>query len=118
MKKGVGYCMQQDSVQHHIRRELILYFLLAYALSWPVMWLIALGYLSPSFHFAGAFGPCLAALLVIAHSDKESIDRFLDGFRVSKLRGRVLLFACSPLLLFIMAVLWLAGSGQATEMTS
>jgi membrane protease YdiL (CAAX protease family) len=105
--------MQPNLDPSQRRRQLVVYFMLAYALSWAIEIPIALSareiiavQVSPKLHYLAAFGPCVAALIVVGATEGwPGLRRLLAGltrWRVG--RGYALFAILVPPALFALAV--------------
>lgn len=94
-------------------KKLISFIFLAYLLTWVPLTLLALSLngilaikLSEDWHAIGAFGPALAALIVIGKSSTNEKQAFRDRLTKLKIGWREILLATVPLLLFVFAVVF------------
>jgi membrane protease YdiL (CAAX protease family) len=108
------------------RRDLVAYFLLAYAISWAIAIPLAAakqGWIDwqPPFaiHYLVAFGPMLSAILVTcATAGIESVKRLLQRIVRWPLQRRWWLVALSPLLAYaVIAVLLRLAQGEWTDVS-
>lgn len=89
----------------NIRHPLVSYFVIAYLLTWAVTFPIAKGVYSESWHFLGALGPTLSAVLMTAVAQGKTGLRGL-GQRLLKYRlGGKWLIVLSPVALLILALI-------------
>lgn len=86
------------------KHPLVTFFIISFVFTWMVLIPIPLGFYSDSWHFLGALGPTLAALLVIFYTEgKTGINNLINKIKTPQDKSW-LWFAFTPVGLLLIAI--------------